>query len=197
MISVVVPTIKGREDHYARCVAAYQRTVPADQLQLITMRDYPTCGEAWNAGAEQATGDYLHFTADDLEPHAGWYRPAIGAVLQGSLPAPRIINPDGDLDYCGVHRQEMPDWAPVQMSVIPFMSRDQWQQIGPCLLIHYFSDNYLSWRGQLAGYPTVVRRRFAFTHYWAEPGRGAGMTYMQRMEHDAKLFNAAVRRVGV
>ena len=192
MISVVVPTIQGREDHYARCVAAYQRTVPADQLQLITMRDFPTCGEAWNAGAKQATGDYLHFSADDLEPHHGWLQPAIEAVRRGYLPAPRITNPDGALDYCGYHGVELPDKAIVQMSVIPFMTAEQWAQIGPGLPIHYFSDNYLSWRGARAGYQTVVRRAFAFMHHWAQPGRGAGMTYEQRMAHDRDLFMAAV-----
>jgi Glycosyl transferase family 2 len=190
MISVVVPTIVGREDHYARCVAAYERTL-GDQLQLITMRDFPTCGEAWNAGAEQATGEYLHFSADDLEPHDGWLEPAIQAVRRGYLPAPRIVNPDGQLDYCGHHGVELPDKAIVAMSVIPFMTRQQWDRIGPSLNCHYFTDNYLSWRGLQAGYQTVVRRQYAFTHHWAQPGRGAGMTQEARMAHDRDLFLAA------
>jgi hypothetical protein len=196
VISVVVPTIVGREEHYARCVAAYERTVPADDLQLITMRDFPTCGEAWNAGAAQATGDYIHFSADDLEPHDGWWQPAVEAVEAGYLPAPRIVNASGKLDYCGVHGREMADWMLVRMSVIPFFTAAQWKVIGPVLPIHYFSDNYLSWQGALAGFPTVVRRGFEFTHHWAQSGRGAGMTYQQRMEHDAQLFNAAVAEYG-
>jgi hypothetical protein len=196
MISVVIPTIVGREEHYARCVAAYERTVPAADLQLITMRDFPTCGEAWNAGAARATGDYIHFTADDLEPHDGWWQPAVEAVSQGSLPAPRIVNAAGELDYCGIHGRELVDWKMVGMSVIPFMTRAQWAAIGPVLPIHYWSDNYISWRGMRAGYPTVVRRGYQFTHHWAEAGRGAGMSYSERMQHDAKLFNAAVAGAG-
>jgi hypothetical protein len=198
MITVVVPTIVGREEHYARCVAAYESRT-SQPINIITLHDYPTCGEAWNAGAELADGegDYLHFTADDLEPHDGWDVPAMQAVKHGALPAPRIVRADGTLDYCGYHGVELPDKAIVQMSVIPFMSWEQWEKIGPGLPIHYFSDNYISWRGHQAGYPTVVRRAFAFTHHWAQPGRGAGMTYQQRMEHDKALFAAAVAEVAV
>jgi len=192
MISVICPTVSGREDHFERCKAAYERTLGND-LQWISLKDYPTCGDAWNAGAEKADGEYIHFTADDLEPHDGWLEPAVEAVKRNYLPAPRIVNPAGGLDYCGYHGVEMPDKAIVEMSVIPFMSREQWDQIGPCLEIHYFSDNYLSWRGARAGYKTVVRRAYAFTHYWAEPGRGAGMTYGQRMDHDRKLFVQATK----
>lgn len=196
MITVVVPTIAGREDHYARCVAAY-RSRTSRPVNIVTLRDYPTCGEAWNVGAEQAAGigEFLHFAADDLEPHHGWETPAVEAVQRGYLPAPRIVRPDGRLDYCGVHGVELPDKAVVEMSVIPFMTWAQWEQVGPCLPIHYFSDNYLSWRGAQAGYRTVVRRGYAFTHHWAQPGRGAGMTYRQRMEHDHAIFADAIEAV--
>jgi Glycosyl transferase family 2 len=199
VISVVVPTIRGREEHYARCVAAYERTA-GDRIELITIRDRPTCGLAWNEGAAQAKGDYIHFTADDLEPHDGWLEPALEAVHRGYLPAPRIIRTDGErdyCDYCGVHGRELPDKAIVDMSVIPFMSREQWDKIGPSLDCHYYTDNYLSWRGEQAGYLTVVRRAFQFTHHWAEPGRGAGMTYQQRMKHDRRIFEAATSGAAV
>jgi hypothetical protein len=190
VISVICPTIAGREEHYARCRAAYEANTIAP-FEFITIRDKPTCADGWNEGAEQATGDLIHFTADDLEPHPGWDLPAIEAVRRGYLPAPRIVNPDGKLDYCGYHGIELPDKAIVDMSVIPFMTREQWDKIGPCLPIHYFSDNYLSWRGLQAGYRTVVRREYAFTHHWAQPGRGAGMSYPERMEHDRKIFEEA------
>lgn len=191
VITVVVPTVAGREVDFARCVAAYrQRSV--HELQIITLHDMPTCGQAWNAGAGQATGDYLHFSADDLEPHEGWDAAAVATAGAGMLPAPRIVRPDGRLDYCGVHRRELPDGMPVEMSVIPFMSREQWERIGPVLPIHYFTDNWISFRGRRAGYPTVVRRAFAFTHHWAEVGRGAGMSYEARMAHDHAAYEQAV-----
>jgi hypothetical protein len=190
VISVVIPTIHGREEHYARCVEAYEATQGVE-LQLITVRDKSTCGEAWGIGAEQAKGDYIHFSADDLQPAEGWYAPAIEACDRGFLPAPRIVNPAGKLDYCGVHGIELDDWTRVSMSVIPFMSRAQWDAIGPDVPpIHYFSDNWVSWRGAKAGFPTVVRRGFAFTHWWAKPGRGAGMSVDARMAADGDAFAA-------
>lgn len=193
VITVVVPTVAGREEHFQRCLTAYrQRSV--HELRIVTLHDMPTCGEAWNAGALQASADtdYLHFTADDLEPHPGWDVAAVAAADEGELPAPRIVRPDGALDYCGVHGRELPDGMTVAMSVIPFMSIKQWQAIGPVLNIHYFTDNWISWRGRRAGYPTVVRRAFAFTHHWATPGRGAGMSYEDRMAHDRAVYEAAI-----
>jgi hypothetical protein len=191
-ITVVIPTVTGREADLARCLDAYHERSVHD-IEVVTFLDLPTCAEGWNAGAAQADGDYLHFSADDLEPHEGWDAAAIGAVELGVLPAPRIVNPAGKLDYCGEHGTELPDWAPVQMSVIPFMPMSLWAQIGPVPPIHYFSDNYVSWRAAKAGWPTVVRRGFEFTHHWAQPRRGAGMTYEQRMAHDKAAFFAAMR----
>jgi len=191
-ITVVIPTVSGREADLVRCLDAYHARSTCD-VNAVTFKDLGNCAEGWNAGAAFAKGDYLHFSADDLEPHEGWDVAAIEAVEAGVLPAPRIVNPAGKLDYCGVHNVEMEDWARVQMSVIPFMPVDLWKRIGPVPLIHYYSDNYVSWRAARAGWPTVVRRGFAFTHHWAQPGRGAGMSYEQRMVHDEALFFAAVR----
>lgn len=195
-IAVVIPTITGREDHYERCVRAYQNTTAGEvDIQLITVLDQPTCADGWNIGAGLARAPYLHFAADDLEPHPGWWVPAIEAVDEGLMPAPRIVNADGTLDYCGEHGVELPDWRMVQMSVIPFFTAEQWNRIGPCLPIHYFSDNYLSWRAAKAGHPTVVRRGYAFTHHWAQVGRGAGMSVDERMRHDGQVFSDATGMV--
>lgn len=191
MISVVIPTIRGREEHLERCMAAYQATT-SEKFELIVELDHPACGPGWNAGAERAKGGIIHFSADDLEPHPGWDVPAMEALHLGVLPAPRLVNQHGRLDSCGLHGVEMEDWAPVPMSVVPFMAREQWQAIGPSLPIHYFTDNWISWRGARAGWPTVVRRGFAFTHHWAQHGRGAGMAYDERMRHDRAAFLAAI-----
>lgn len=194
-ITVVVPTVTGREVDLARCLDAYLSRSVHD-VELLTFKDLATCADGWNAGAAKATGDYLHFSADDLEPHEGWDVAAIEACDAGFLPAPRIVNSAGTLDYCGVHSVEMEDWARVQMSVIPFMPVGLWPRIGPVPSIHYYSDNFISWRAGLVGWPTVVRRSFAFTHYWAKPGRGAGMTYEQRLAHDRDAFLAVVTAAG-
>jgi hypothetical protein len=193
-ITVVIPTVTGREADLARCLKAYE-TRSVHDVYPVTFKDLGTCAEGWNAGAKFAKGDYLHFSADDLEPHEGWDVAAVEAVERGFLPAPRLTNPAGKLDYCGVHGVEMEDWARVQMSTVPFMPMRLWAEIGPVPPIHYFSDNFVSWRAAVAGWPTAVRRGYEFTHHWATPGRGAGMTYEQRMAHDRAAYAAAVHEV--
>lgn len=193
MISIVVPTIAGREDHLARCLAAYEANT-TQPFELIVEHDHPAVGPAWNAGAERATGDFIHLTADDLEPHPGWDMVALETVERGALPAPRVINQHGTLDSCGLHGVEMEDWAPVPMSVIPFLPVLLWEDyVRPVLPIHYFTDNWISLRAARAGWPTMVRRGFQFTHHWAQWGRGAGMTQDERMVHDQAIYLDAIR----
>lgn len=190
VISIVVPTIKGREDHLERCLAAYnERTV--DDFEIIVIRDRPVVGIAWNDGAAEARGDYLHFTADDLEPHEAWDVGAREAVDRGFVPSPAVYEPDRTCSFCGVWGGDYPDWAYCEESNIPFMSMQAWEIIGPVLPVHYYSDNWISWHAQQHGYRHVVRRGYAFTHHWAQVGRGAGMTQEQRMVVDREAYEKA------
>jgi hypothetical protein len=190
-ITVVVPTVSGREADLMRCLEAYRSRSIYD-VELMTYLNLPTCADGWNLGAGQATGDYLHFSADDLEPHEGWDVAAVEACESHALPAPRIVNAaTGNLDSCGSSPIELPDWTHVTYSVIPFMPTNLWERIGPVPSIHYYSDNYVSWMAERAGWPTVVRRGFAFTHHWAQPGRGAGMSSELRMSVDNAAFEQA------
>jgi hypothetical protein len=52
--------------------ASTPTSIARTPIELIVIKNEPTCGIAWQKGAEQATGDFLHFTADDLEPALGW-----------------------------------------------------------------------------------------------------------------------------
>lgn len=193
MISIIIPTIDGREDHFKRAVAAYE-TRTTHPYEIIIERNHPAVGPAWNAGAARAAGDCIHFTADDLEPHDGWDTAAMETLATGALPAPRITNQHGQLDSCGLHGVEMEDGAHVAMSVIPFMPVQVWESIRPVLPIHYFTDNWISWCANRIGWPARVNRRFRFTHHWAQWGRGAGMTQNERMEHDQAVYLDAVAK---
>lgn len=183
-VSVVIPTVTGREQSLARCQAAYLATVPTWlQLELLVELDRPTCGEAWARGAERATGDYLHFTADDLEPHPGWWEPAIAAADGSVLPAPVVYWPDGRVQS----DEGIEDWAPAAMTRVPFCSRRQWRWLAPVGFwegAHYYTDNAFSLHGRRAGCEIRVRTGYAFTHRMASVGRGAGMSEQERMEHD-------------
>lgn len=195
-IAVLLPTIDGREDHLDRCANAYLRTADAD-LELIVVRNEPTCGWGWQAAAGKmsAACDYVHFTCDDLEPMPGWHRPAIEALAAHKLPAPYIHNARTHLP------ESFPQWGVepqpdefAGMSCVPFLSRELWEDyVSPMLCSHYFTDNWISWRAGRAGYEARVTPGYSFRHHWAQTGRGAGMGYEDRLRHDQAVFLEAVR----
>ena len=193
LISIIIPTVDGREDHLDRCVEAYRSRTEADH-EIILYHNLPTCGAAWILGAEIAVGDYLHFTADDLEPFEGWDLAAIEAADRGMQPSPWISDPDGVTQFRGIWGGiGLSDWQAVPMSTIPFMSRKMLESALPLLDAHYYTDNWVSDQLLRGGYSTVFRPGYRFTHHWAQPGRGAGMTESERMTHDRLLYEKATR----
>ncbi len=192
LISVVIPTVPGRERYLGQAVAAYAAQAPGNyRLDLIVERGHNSVGAAWQAGADKAAGEYLHLTNDDCEPHPGWHTAALEAVERGFLPAPQVFGPLGQpqsLPQWGVTGD---DWTPVSMATIPFCSRAQWEKIGPLCLVHYYADDFFGYRGARAGWATVLRSGYAFTHKWAQEHRGAGMSEGDRMRFDLPQYQAA------
>jgi hypothetical protein len=130
VISVIVPTIDGRESYLKDCLASY--AAHTSDYEVIVVPNKPNCGLAWTEGADLAVGSELHFSADDLQPHAGWSQAAMEVVERGFLPAPRILNTDGSLQSCGgeeAWEREQPTGARAGFSRIPFLSRQQWERI--------------------------------------------------------------------
>lgn len=194
LISVIVPTVAGREDHLERCVTAYASQAPGNyRLDLVVEHGHPTCGVAWQAGLAKAHGDYVHLSCDDIEPRPGWHAPAIEAVKAGFLPAPQVCNPSGEPQSWPEPGKLGEDWAPVPMTSLPFCTAGQMDQIAPLMRSHYFSDDWFSWRAMRAGWPCRLRSGYAFTHHWATVKRGAGMTQDERMAHDRGLYHEAQR----
>ncbi len=193
MISVVVPTVTGREDHLARCVEAYE-TRGTQPVEIIVVKDRPTCGLAWIDGAATATGDYVHFTADDLEPHDFWDAEATLLVDADVVPSPRILGPTGLTEFCGYHHDvELPTGLEVSMrSPVPFLSRAMLAECLPLLPAHYYTDDWVDYRLRRAGHRVVVCRSFGFTHHWAMPGRNAGLGMVERDAVDHAIYRAAV-----
>lgn len=179
-IAVVVPTIRGREHLYERTLAAYRATtIDSHTLTFYTARDYPTIGQAWNAGADQALRadehDYLHLTADDVEPQPGWLEAAIEAADQNFYPSPRIIRPDGSVEACGsmgggMLLQDCGDWTPCVTSPFPFMRMEAWRP-SACLPIGYYADDWLSHLARQAGLRPVVRTPYCLVHLEGTVGR--------------------------
>ena len=138
MISIIIPTVPGREDHYDRCVDAYLHRTAAGAFEFITERDHATVGLAWQAGAEKATGDYIHLTCDDLEPLDGWDRAAVTASDAGIVPAPRVTDArTGELQSWPSWGREHEDGTDAGFSAIPFLSRAMWEVVRPLFTGHY------------------------------------------------------------
>lgn len=195
LLSIVIPTVPGREDHYQRCLAAY-RDCTSTRNEIITEYDHPTVGTAWQAGADKAVGDYLHLTCDDLEPLDGWDIAAIRCAERGFLPAPRVADArTGSLQSRPHHGSEFPDGTDTGISVIPFLTRKQWQAVQPLFTAHYYTDDFISDRARQAGWPSVMCNGYSFRHHWAQHRRGAGMSEGGRMEHDFGQYQEALRRV--
>jgi hypothetical protein len=183
VISVVIPTIKGREHHLVRCLSAYAKA--GYDSEIIVERDHLTCGLAWAAGAKKATGEYIHFSADDLEPHEGWWQAAVECVNGGKLPCPRILSPDGSLESCGQWGQEMDEGVETNIARIPFLSREMWEKGDWIFSAQYYGDNWFWHRGQQLDIPTVICRDYLFTHYYASEGR------LETYDQDLATYQAA------
>lgn len=193
-VSVVIPTLASRAELLARTMRSLRETVPAGELELITVRDRPCIGRAWNDGAARATGEYLALWADDVEAQPGWLEAATDAADAGNWPAPHLVKTDGSVLACGSMGggwllTEAADWAPVVSSQFPFMRREHWDEIGPCLEIHYFSDDYLAARARALGLGVVYRRGYALRHLEGLPGRAQ---MVARSQADREAFEASL-----
>ena len=137
-ISIVIPTIPGREEHYGRNLAAYvARThVP---FEIIKEYDHPSVGLAWQAGAERAKGSYIALSCDDLEIQEGWDAAAMACCDSGRFPAPRVVNAaTGAVESRPQWGVETPEGTDTGISVVPFMSRAQYEKIAPFFTAHYY-----------------------------------------------------------
>lgn len=165
MISVVIPTIDGREELFEQCVRDYQELSPPD-TEIIVVKNMPNCGSAWQKGADSAHGDYLHLTADDIEPLEGWWEAALLAWEYGAVPAARVFRPDGGLE--SAVRWETPgaDGAAAFLCQIPFCSMDTWRaHIGPMIPTQYYSDNWFTDKAEAAGYRCRLKHGYDFVHH--------------------------------
>lgn len=169
MISIVIPTIKGREVSYMRCVDAYLATKPPDS-EVIAIENKPNWPTACNEGFRRAQGDRLHFTSDDLEPLPGWWQEALPWLDEhDELPAPKVLNhsPDGVWD----NAVDGPDGGVPHFTRIPLMTRSQYERIGPWPEIDYGADVWLSEKARTLGIETRMIHSYAFVHHWEQVGR--------------------------
>jgi hypothetical protein len=167
-IGVVIPTVGGREAEYETCRTAYRQLSPAS-THIIGQRGFGSCGAAWASGAEWCLrngADAIHFTADDLIPHRGWYEEALGLLEMGIAPAPVLVETDGR-----VWNTHEPAGSLVAFPRVPFVLREWWDAMPPMLHIHYQSDCWVGDRLAEQGIRMLVCDSYRFTHTWAQPSR--------------------------
>lgn len=211
-VTVVIPTVKGREGYMERCLRGYRERSGGVELEFAIIPNAPSCGLAWQAGAEKATGDLLHFTADDIVPGEDWLPPMVEAVERGNVPVAGVIacraemldghdyplpgKPylESDLHYFEGEARSVPDWTPAdgpsEYPSIPFCSMEQWSRIGPMIAAHYGTDKWFGDRAKRAGFQPVVRHGSVFYHYAALPGRvpkAEGWFHLDRITFDLNV----------
>lgn len=171
-LSVVIPTISGREESLARTVAAYENTLKKKSHELIVVKDESSWPRACNEGYARSSGDIVHFTADDLVPEADWYR-EVCAWLKNvdELPAAKVYDfgPGGSRRFSNA--VDGSDLELVHFTRVPIMRRDQWERIGPWPEITYFADIWLSEKARTIGIRTRMFYSYVFFHHWSQIGR--------------------------
>lgn len=170
LISIIVPTITGREETLARCVESYERTLDGARYEIVVVKDEPNWPTACNEGFRQSKGDVLHFTADDLEALEGWHLEALLHLsVHDELPAPAVYDYREDGKFA--NEVDGPDGAVTHFTRIPIMRRDQWERIGEWPEIDYYADLWVSEKGRYLGIETRMVYSYRFVHHWSGIGR--------------------------
>jgi hypothetical protein len=168
-LSIVMPTIAGREDELARTIAAYERLTPAT-IEWIVEHDHPTCAHAWNAGVAKATGSVVHCGNDDLEPESEYWFPSALRVLGGAgVPLGWVRE-----DAIGTFGRDF--------TRVPMCRREWWV---PLPNIHYYSDNAFGDRMAATGHLPVVAEGFDFYHRRSMVGRDETP---ERVDRDRRMY---------
>jgi len=169
VISLIIPTISGREDSLAKMLAAYKATTK-QPFEIITPKDYPNWPAACNAGQLLAKGEVLHFGSDDVEPLEGWADAMLACLADGFIPAPQLWNWKVE----GQPVNQDADGIPGNITTftrVPGLTLGMAQLIGPWPEIPYFADNWVSDKGRLVGFQTRVTEGYSFIHHWSQIGR--------------------------
>jgi hypothetical protein len=169
MLSVVVPTISGREESLARTLASYEATLEGVEHEIIVVKDESSWPRACNVGYSRAHGDVIHWTADDLEAAPGWYDDIPAFLQNDELPAPAVY--DYRLDGKFANAVDGEDGALTWFTRVPLCRRDQAERIGLWPEITYYADVWFSEKARSVGIETRMLYTYAFVHHWCGVGR--------------------------
>lgn len=194
MLSVILPTIAGREQTYRKIRDQYRRSLKGTDFEIITVRDFPSWPAACNEGYRRAKGDVVFFTADDLSPVAGWHTAALQHLAQhDELPAALVWNHTLDGDPDNVHDGKNGDLT--YFTRVPIMRRDQYERIGPWPEdLHYYADVWVSERArEQLGILTRLVEGYRFVHHWSTINRVTS----DKEQSAARLWRQMQKEMGI
>lgn len=169
MISIVIPTISGREESLQRAIDSYVANTKV-KYEIIVIQNAPTWPSACNKGYREAKGNVIHFSADDLEALPGWHKDVLKALRErDELPAPRVMDYAADGKF--MNESDGADGELTHFTRIPIMTRKQYETIGPWPEIVYYADIWLSEKARTLGIRTRMLYSYAFVHHWSQIGR--------------------------
>lgn len=169
VLSVIIPTITGREESLARTIASYEDTLCGVEHELVVVKDENSWPRACNTGYFRASGDVLHWTADDLEATPGWYDHVPALLERDEIPAPAVF--DYRLDGRFANAEDGNDGDTTWFTRIPLCRRDQAERIGLWPEITYYADIWFSEKARSLGIETRLLHSYRFVHHWSPIGR--------------------------
>ena len=169
MLSVIIPTISGREESLARCVESYEDTLTGIEHELILVKDENSWPRACNVGYARATGDIIHWTADDLQALPGWYKDIPAFLKKDELPAPVVFDYSATGKFA--NQEDGRDGDETWFTRIPICRRDQAVRIGIWPEITYYADIWFSEKARSLGIETRMLYSYRFVHHWSPIGR--------------------------
>lgn len=171
-ITVVLPTISGREEYLQRTVESYEATLRGDDFDIIVIKNAPTWPSACNLGYEKSDSEFILFGADDLDALPGWWEYGRAALRTApmELPAPCVYDagPDG---WRFSNAADGQDGDLTHFTRVPLMTREQYEIVGPWPHIVYYADIWLSEKARTLGIRTRMVYGFDFFHHWCQIGR--------------------------
>jgi len=173
-ITVVLPTITGREKSLEKAARSYERTLAGVDHDIVIIQDAPTWPEACNAGYYKSDSPYILFGADDLDALPGWWKAGKKALEENmmELPAPRVYDnfgPEGKRQFS--NWKDGDDGDLTHFTRVPLMSKHQWETIGPWPPLVYYADLWVSEKARTLGIRTRMVYGFDFFHRWSQIGR--------------------------
>ena len=192
-ISVIMPTISGREESLARMVAAYHERTP-HELEIINPKDYPSWPAGCNAGQLRATGDVLHFASDDLEPLEGWATAMLESLRADEIPAPQLWDFAWSAKAPVNAAADGPPGVITAFSRVPSLTWEMADAIGPWPEMAYYADNWVSDKARILGWETRVMGDYRFVHHWHQTGRLDKGDWVGR---NKPLYNAERAKLGL